>query len=313
VCWPVEDALRNPGDGLENRCVSQLPAFCSTGPPSVVSPLIALMKDQLDMLAELGVTSPVALNSTLSEDQELRAMERHRLRSDEDRLRHAREARTRRVRGDPGEAAHPAVRRRRSALHLAMGARTSGPATSTSAKVINQWGIRPYSPHSHRNAAVREDILMQLGIPNVKPGRQGFDRRTCVMKCGGPKAKPGKTQDPQGALSQGRTRRHRNRLHGDDQERARSTRSTCTTSWAAARPSTIPKLQKHDRTAVHEGGGSSCAGSDSGRRRDQRLRLGDRQAEHSLRRALRFAGFGRSVHAGSRTRRPRRRPLEVAC
>ena len=41
-----------------------------------MSPLIALMKDQLDMLAERGVTATAALNSTLSEDQEFAAMAR---------------------------------------------------------------------------------------------------------------------------------------------------------------------------------------------------------------------------------------------
>jgi ATP-dependent DNA helicase RecQ len=46
------------------------------GTTLVVSPLIALMKDQLDMLSERGFTDNVALNSTLSEDQEERAMAR---------------------------------------------------------------------------------------------------------------------------------------------------------------------------------------------------------------------------------------------
>ncbi len=36
------------------------------------------MKDQLDMLRDRGITDVVALNSTLSEDQELRARERIR-------------------------------------------------------------------------------------------------------------------------------------------------------------------------------------------------------------------------------------------
>ena len=34
------------------------------------------MKDQLDMLQERGITDVIALNSTLSEDQELRARAR---------------------------------------------------------------------------------------------------------------------------------------------------------------------------------------------------------------------------------------------
>src|SRR5471032_3460768 len=48
----------------------QLPAMLLEGTTLVVSPLIALMKDQLDMLAQLNVTDAVALNSTLSEEQQ---------------------------------------------------------------------------------------------------------------------------------------------------------------------------------------------------------------------------------------------------
>jgi ATP-dependent DNA helicase RecQ len=54
----------------------QLPALLFEGTTVVVSPLIALMKDQLDMLREMGVTEVVALNSTLSEDQEQAAIQR---------------------------------------------------------------------------------------------------------------------------------------------------------------------------------------------------------------------------------------------
>jgi len=46
------------------------------GTTVVVSPLIALMKDQLDTLRERGVTDVIALNSTLSEDQEAAARAR---------------------------------------------------------------------------------------------------------------------------------------------------------------------------------------------------------------------------------------------
>ena len=54
----------------------QLPALMLDGTTVVVSPLIALMKDQLDMLADRGYTQVAALNSTLSEDQEAAYLER---------------------------------------------------------------------------------------------------------------------------------------------------------------------------------------------------------------------------------------------
>src|SRR5581483_9222403 len=67
-------ALMSTGGG-KSLCY-QLPALLLEGTTVVVSPLIALMKDQLDMLRERGVTQVVALNSTLTEDQEREAVQR---------------------------------------------------------------------------------------------------------------------------------------------------------------------------------------------------------------------------------------------
>jgi len=46
----------------------QLPAMLLPGTTIVVSPLIALMKDQIDMLADAGIGSTIGLNSTLSDE-----------------------------------------------------------------------------------------------------------------------------------------------------------------------------------------------------------------------------------------------------
>jgi ATP-dependent DNA helicase RecQ len=71
-----EDTLAILATGAGKSLCYQLPAMLLEGTTLVVSPLIALMKDQLDMLSERGFTDNVALNSTLSEDQEERAMAR---------------------------------------------------------------------------------------------------------------------------------------------------------------------------------------------------------------------------------------------
>ena len=84
---------RAPGKSL----TYQLPALLLEGTTVVVSPLIALMKDQLDMLRERGITDVVALNSTLSEDQEMRARERIALGCGQNRLHDARKARRRKL------------------------------------------------------------------------------------------------------------------------------------------------------------------------------------------------------------------------
>src|ERR1700678_2999147 len=71
-----QDTLAILATGAGKSLTYQLPALLLEGTTVVVSPLIALMKDQLDMLRERGVTEVVALNSTLSEDQEANAIAR---------------------------------------------------------------------------------------------------------------------------------------------------------------------------------------------------------------------------------------------
>ena len=71
-----EDTLAILATGAGKSLCYQLPALLLPGTTVVVSPLIALMKDQLDMLAERGITATVALNSTLSEEQEMAAVAR---------------------------------------------------------------------------------------------------------------------------------------------------------------------------------------------------------------------------------------------
>ena len=58
----------------------QVPALCKNGLAVVVSPLIALMKDQVDGLIECGI-SAAAVNSTLSADERRAVAERVRNRS----------------------------------------------------------------------------------------------------------------------------------------------------------------------------------------------------------------------------------------
>src|SRR5579863_336138 len=71
-----QDTLAILATGAGKSLTYQLPALLLDGTTVVVSPLIALMKDQLDMLRDRGISDVVALNSTLNEDQELHARAR---------------------------------------------------------------------------------------------------------------------------------------------------------------------------------------------------------------------------------------------
>src|SRR5579864_7620829 len=55
-----KDTLAILASGAGKSLCYQLPAMLLSGTTVVVSPLIALMKDQLDMLAEAGISSTVA-------------------------------------------------------------------------------------------------------------------------------------------------------------------------------------------------------------------------------------------------------------
>ena len=154
----------------------QLPALLLEGTTVVVSPLIALMKDQLDMLRDRGVDEVVALNSTLSEDQETAAI--GRVSRGEIKI----------VFVTPEKLEDEAFVTILKTLDIPL-------FVVDEAHCISQWGhdFRPaYLGLGHVIAelghptvlaltatatpAVRDDILTQLGIPGTKTIVKGFDR-----------------------------------------------------------------------------------------------------------------------------------------
>lgn len=177
-----QDTLAILATGAGKSLTYQLPALLLEGTTVVVSPLIALMKDQLDMLKELGVTDVVALNSTLSEDQEAAALER--IRSGNIKI----------VFVTPEKLEDETFVALLQSLKIPL-------FVVDEAHCISHWGhdFRPaYLALGHvieklghptvlaltatATPAVREDILAQLGIPNTKPIVKGFDRPNLVYE-----------------------------------------------------------------------------------------------------------------------------------
>jgi ATP-dependent DNA helicase RecQ len=177
-----QDTLAILATGAGKSLTYQLPALMLQGTTVVVSPLIALMKDQLDMLRERGIGDVVAINSTLSEEQEYRA--RARIASGSVRIAYT----------TPEKLEDEAFLKLLQGIAVPL-------FVVDEAHCISQWGhdFRPaylalggaikrlgkptvLALTATATPSVREDILHQLGIDEVKPIVRGFDRPNLVYE-----------------------------------------------------------------------------------------------------------------------------------
>jgi ATP-dependent DNA helicase RecQ len=245
-----EDTLAILATGAGKSLCYQLPALLLGGTTIVVSPLIALMKDQIDMLSERGFRNNVALNSTLSEDQETAALARI-------------------ARGEV-KIVFVTPEKLEDEQFLAMLKTIDIPLfVVDEAHCISQWGhdFRPaYLALGHviqtlgkptvlaltatATPAVREDILLQLGIPNTKTIVKGFDRPNLRYEVIRAESEAAKLKSLKGLFETG--------LEGTGIIYTATIKNALEVQRYLHDQLDLPaavyhsKLQKHDRVSVHE-------------------------------------------------------------
>ncbi|GAC1659325.1 MAG: RecQ family ATP-dependent DNA helicase [Vulcanimicrobiaceae bacterium] len=247
-----QDTLAILATGAGKSLTYQLPALLLEGTTVVVSPLIALMKDQLDMLRELGVTQVVALNSTLSEDQESAALQR------------IREGNIKIVFVTPEKLEDESFVSILQALHIPL-------FVVDEAHCISHWGhdFRPaYLALGHiieklghpavlaltatATPAVREDILAQLGIPHTKPIVKGFDRPNLVYEVRRAESEGDKFKILRALFSEGTSLEGTGIIYTATIKNALEVQKYLHESLDIPAAVYHSKLQKQDRISVHE-------------------------------------------------------------
>ncbi len=284
-----------PTGGGKSLCY-QIPSLVRPGLGLVVSPLIALMADQVAALQQSGVAAEKLDSNT---DAETRGDIWRRIGAGELDLLYL----------SPEGLMQPSMLERLSGLPLAL-------VAIDEAHCVSQWGhdfrpeyrmlgrlaeIFPGVPRlavtATADARTREDIRTELRLNGAREFVDSFARPELALSAErkrgqGARARPRAGGGAAGAVGR-HLRRHarRGRRAGPEARRCRRPR---------ARLSRRPR-----QGAAHRSAGAVSRGRRRGHGRDHRLRHGRRQAGRALRHPRRSAGVDRGLLAGDRPRRAR--------
>ena len=302
------DTLALMPTGSGKSLTYQLAAMLRPTPTLVLSPLIALMKDQLDKLPPEVAEQSTLINSSLDPDEAAR------------RLRDASQGRYKLLYVAPERLRqrsfleahrrdrHRPRRHRRGALREHVGARLPARLplhphgrSTRSARPAILGMTATATPATEREIAERARPRAR-GRPDERRQAEPPLRRRARRRRGGPAARA----RPAAAASYAAPRRSSTRGRGGAARRWRA-RSGRTIS---ARSTTTPGSSRTSARAAQE---AFIDGRRPDRRRDDRVRHGDRQARHPARRALQLSRVARELRPDDRPGRARRPRLATRC
>ncbi len=247
-----EDTLAILATGAGKSLTYQLPALLLEGTTIVVSPLIALMKDQLDMLRERGIRNVIAINSTLSDEQEEAALAR--IASGAIKI----------VYTTPEKLEDEAFISLLQSIHvpffvvdeahcISQWGHDFRPAYLGLGNVIQKLGLPPVlALTATATPAVREDILKQLGIEHVKPIVRGFDRPNLIYEARRADKEADKLKIISSLFTGEDALQGTGIIYAATIKNALHVRDFLTDQLGVPAAVYHSKLHKHERTAVHE-------------------------------------------------------------